>query len=69
MSDTVIISIVSGIVSIITLYIQLRMKAKVETVDKKLDENHKQQNGNLDKLLKATEQLATANEKAKHIKK
>lgn len=68
MSDAVAISIVTGVVSIVTLIIQLKMKSKVDTVDRKLDENHKQQNGNLDKLLKTTEQLATANEKAKHTK-
>lgn len=66
MSDAVAISIVTGVVSIITLIIQLKMNKKVDTVDRKLDDNHKQQNGNLDKLLKTTEQLAIANEKAKH---
>lgn len=39
---------------------------KIDIVEKKLDENHKQQNGNLTKLLKTTEDLATAKEKAKN---
>lgn len=72
MSDAVIISIVTGIVttvtgifSLITLRMQLKTKSKVDVVEKKLDENHKQQNGNLTKLLKTTADLATANEKAK----
>lgn len=69
MSDAVAISIVTGVVSIATLIIQLKMKAKVETVDKKLDANHEQQNGNLTKLLETTKELATANEKAKHPRK
>lgn len=38
---------------------------KVETVEKKLDVNHGLINGNLSKLLKTTEELATAKEKAR----
>lgn len=41
-------------------------KEKMNVVEKKLDENHKQMNGNLDKLVKTTADLATAKEKAKN---
>lgn len=39
---------------------------KVDVIETKLDENHKQMNGNLDKLVKTTAELATAKEKAKN---
>lgn len=70
MSDSVIISIVNGLVLIITLIINLKMKSKVDTVDKKLDANFEQANGHFTKLLDTTAKLAKvegkAEEKAKH---
>jgi septal ring factor EnvC (AmiA/AmiB activator) len=39
---------------------------KVAIVETKLDESHKQMNGNLTKLLQTTTDLATEKEKAKH---
>lgn len=44
-------------------------KEKMDVVEKKLDENHKLNNGNLTKLLETTEKLATAQEKSKHTDK
>lgn len=77
MSDTVQLAIISGIFSIITLIVTHlinrstrrhmdTVKDQVVVVEKKLDENHKQQNGNLTKLLETTRDLATAKEKEKH---
>ena len=45
------------------------VESKVDVVEKKLDENHKQQNGNLTKLLETTKELATLTEKSKHTDK
>lgn len=39
---------------------------KVDVIETKLDENHKLMNGNIDKLMKKTDELATAKEKAKN---
>lgn len=41
------------------------VEVKVDVVEKKLDENHKLNNGNLTKLLETTEKLATAQERAR----
>lgn len=49
-------------------YLNKKSNEKVDVVEKKLDANHEQQNGNLTKLLETTKELATANEKAKHKK-
>lgn len=50
---------------LVILYVNNKTNKKVAVIETKLDENHKQQNGNLTKLLKTTADLATANEKAK----
>lgn len=46
---------------------QAEITGKVDVVEKKLDESHKQMNGNLDKLIKSTADLATLKEKNKHV--
>lgn len=48
---------------------QVQITGKVDVVEKKLDESHKQMNGNLDKLIKSTADLATLTEKSKHTDK
>lgn len=65
MSDSVIIAIVTGIVttvtgifSLITLWMQLKTKSKVDVVEKKLDDNFKQANGHFTQLLDAKSKLA-----------
>lgn len=81
MSDALILGIVLPIITAVSAWVTIWLNgriaaklqaqiaettSKVNTVEKKLDENHKQQNGNLTKLLETTKQLATATEKAKH---
>lgn len=73
-----VIALISAIVTPLVLVIVTRMQNKkidanqVVVVQKqgeivaKLDESHKQMNGNLDKLIKSTADLATANEKARN---
>lgn len=73
MSDNVkevvmaIIALISAVVTPLVVVIATKMQnKKIDTIETKLDENHKQQNGNLTKLLETTSQLATAKEKAKN---
>ena len=42
-----------------------KLLEKVDVVEKKLDENHKQANGHFSELLESAKQLATAKEKEK----
>lgn len=58
MSDAVLIAIVSGVFSTIALIINLKANKKINTVDKKLDENFKQANGHFTQLLETTSKLA-----------
>ena len=60
-----ILSFFTAIVTLITPIVVWRINKKVVTVETKLDENHKQMNGNIDKLVETTKQLATAQEKAR----
>lgn len=63
-----IIALVSAVVTpFIVLYVNKRQLEKIDTVEKKLDENHKLTNGHMSTLLETTKQLATANEKARHV--
>jgi alcohol dehydrogenase class IV len=63
-----IIALISAIVTpLIVLYVNNKTNKKVDVIETKLDESHKQMNGNLDKLIKASTDLATATEKAKNI--
>lgn len=87
MSDAVVISLITGVVTVIlaiigvvTLVITLRSNAKQAAIiaaqnlltanqaqlNLKVDEYHKEVNGNMHKLLETTKKLATAEEKAKH---
>lgn len=64
-----IIALISAVVTPLVVVIATKMQnKKIDTIETKLDENHKQQNGNLTKLLETTSQLATAKEKAKNEK-
>lgn len=76
-----LIALISAIVTPLVLVIVTKMQNKkidanqVVVVNKqkeivqKLDESHKQMNGNLDKLIKSTADLATLTEKNKHTNK
>lgn len=74
MSDTLILGlstlIAATVITPVLAYLIKRSESKitkkVDVIESKLDENHKQQNGNLTKLLETTSQLATAKEKAKN---
>jgi hypothetical protein len=62
-----LIALISAIVTpIVVVYVNSKTNKKMDVVEKKLDESHRQMNGNLDKLIKSTEDLATLREKNKH---
>lgn len=73
-----IIALISAIVTpLILLYVTKKQNEKIDSnqvalttnqqqITAKVDEYHKEVNGNMAKLLKTTEELATANEKARH---
>ena len=80
MSDALILGIVIPVITAVsawvTIWLNGRVAAKLKsqivetnlklnTVESKLDENHRQQNGNLTKLLETTKELATAKERAR----
>lgn len=80
MSDALILGLFTPIMIAIstwvTIWLNARIAAKIaskvdancrklEVVEEKLDESHKQMNGNLDKLIKSTADLAVAHEKAR----
>lgn len=68
-----LISLISAVVTpLVVVFVNRKTNKKVdancrklEVVEDKLDESHKQMNGNLDKLIKTTAELATAQEKAR----
>lgn len=76
-----IIALISAIVTPLVVVIVTKMQnKKIDTnqavvvqkqveIVAKLDESHKQMNGNLDKLIKSTADLATLTEKNKHTNK
>lgn len=62
-----LIAFLSAVVTpIVVVYVGKQTHKKVEVIEKKLDETHKQMNGNMDKLIKSTADLATLTEKNKH---
>lgn len=62
-----VIALISAVVTpLVVVYVNKQTNKKVDVVEKKLDESHKQMNGNLDKLIKSTADLATLTEKNKH---
>lgn len=63
-----IIALISAVVTpLIVLYVNKRQLEKIDTVEKKLDENHKLTNGHMTTLLQTTKELATAQEKARGV--
>jgi hypothetical protein len=61
-----VLNIVSIIVTALMVVYVARNNKKINTVKEKVDEYHKEVNGNMAKLLQTTKELATATEKAKH---
>lgn len=63
-----VIALVSTIVTpLVVVYVGKMNSIKIKEVKEKVDEYHKEVNGNMARLLDTTEQLATANEKARHV--
>lgn len=63
-----VIALISAVVTpLVVVYVNRQTNKKVDVIENKLDESHKQMNGNLDKLIKSTADLATLTEKNKHI--
>lgn len=61
-----VIALISAIVTpLIVLYVSIKQSKKLNTVESKLDENHKLVNGHLSALLQTTKDLATATERAR----
>lgn len=61
-----VIALISAIVTpIIVLYVNQKQIKKLDKVEGKVDEYHRSVNGNMEKLLKTREELATANEKVR----
>jgi len=64
-----ILSFFTAVVTLITPVVVWRLNRKqgkkIDVVENKLDENHKQMNGNIDKLVETTKQLAISQEKAR----
>lgn len=62
-----IIALISALVTpIVVVFVANKTNKKVAVIETKLDESHRQMNGNLDKLIKSTKDLATLQEKNKH---
>jgi hypothetical protein len=69
-----VVTLISAIVTpLILVYVTRKQNEKIDAnkkgIDKvveKVDEYHKEVNGNMSKLLETTKELATATEKAKH---
>lgn len=61
-----VIGLISAVVTpLIVLYVSQKQVKKLNTVEQKLDENHRLTNGHMTQLLETTKQLATAQEKAR----
>lgn len=61
-----VIALISAVVTpLIVLYVSQKQVKKLNTVEQKLDENHRLTNGHMTQLLETTKQLATATEKAR----
>lgn len=61
-----LIALISAVVTpLIVLYVSIKQGKKLNTVENKLDENHKLVNGHLSALLQTTKDLATATERAR----
>jgi uncharacterized membrane protein YgaE (UPF0421/DUF939 family) len=65
MSDIVLIQIIVGVVSLAGVGLSGFIAIKLAKVKTKVEEYHAEVNGNMHKLLKTTEELATAKEKAR----
>jgi hypothetical protein len=66
---TSVIALISAVVTpIVVVYVNNRTNKRVSDVSDKVDVYHKEVNGNMAKLIQTTKDLATATEKAKHIK-
>jgi uncharacterized membrane protein YgaE (UPF0421/DUF939 family) len=65
MSDILLIQIVSGIISLAGVGLAGYISIKLAKVNTKVEQYHAEVNGNMHKLLKTTEELATAKEKAR----
>lgn len=73
-----IISLISAVITpIVVVYVTKKQNEKIDSnqvaltanqnqIKATVEEYHKEVNGNMGKLLKTTEELATANEKARH---
>lgn len=68
MSDAVVVNIIHGVVSLVGVIITAYVTYRIGKIDKRVDQYHKEVNGNMSKLLETTANLATATEKAKHKK-
>lgn len=74
-----LIALISAVVTpLILLYVTKKQNEKIDSnqqvltknqnqITEKVDEYHKAVNGNMEKLLKTTEELATAKEKARNV--
>lgn len=61
-----LIALISAVVTpLIVVYVNQKQIKKLNTVETKLDENHRLTNGHMQKLLETTASLATATEKAR----
>ena len=62
-----VIGLISSILTPIVVYVlSHKQNKKMDKLETKLDDNHKLSNGNMDKLIKSTADLATLTEKNKH---
>jgi len=61
-----LIALISAVVTpIVVVYVAKQQSNKMNSVATKVDEYHKAVNGNMEKLLETTKDLATAQEKAR----
>lgn len=59
-SDTVIVAMITGIVSLISLYMTLKINGQQKNIKENLHEVHQQINSRMDELLKTTKEASRA---------